>query len=190
MTTLINSLQKITGLLCFITFLAGCAGSGLKSSDSASSSDDPAIASSNAVDAEGQENQSSEATTSKASKFGAIKKRKIPYRPNSSAVVDKAFADNLMAARAKEAERFLKQGADANTVSANGSPVLYTALRVRLDDIADKLVLYGADVDATNRAGRTPLLLAIERGNEDFFSYFYKMVLMQINRVLRAKHHC
>ena len=47
--------------------------------------------------------------------------------------------------------------------------LFYTpALRVRLNDIADKLVLYGADVNATSRAGRTPLLLAIDRGNESF----------------------
>jgi ankyrin repeat protein len=151
-----KSLQSIFSFIFIFTILSGCGGAGIKSTSTE-----------NATTASTTEGKSSVAKTSEP-RFGQLKKRNVPYRPNSNPVTNKAFAENLMAARAKEAERFLKQGADADTVLANGEPVLYTALRMGLKDVADSLVLYGADVNAATRAGRTPLLIAIDKGNEDF----------------------
>jgi len=148
-----QSIQMLTGLFFSSILLAGCGATTIKTT--------------NKVDATAESSSGDSATAKqKGPEVGRLKKRKIPYRPNPNPVTNKALADNLLAARKNEVKRFLKQGADANTVASNGEPVLYTALRVGFNDIADDLVLYGADVNATNRAGRTPLHLAIDKGNE------------------------
>jgi ankyrin repeat protein len=158
-----QSLQILLGLCFSAVILSGCGAAGVKST-----SEDDATAVSSEVVSGDTDSEASTISKKASSKFGRIKKRKVPYRPNSNPITNKALADNLMAARKKEAERFLKQGADANTIAANGEPVLYTALRVGFYDVADNLVLYGADVNAKTRAGRTPLHMAISKGNASF----------------------
>ena len=125
--------RLMLGLYFFSLLLSGCGGAGIKSTSTA----DATAESSEATDSSSSA-QSSKEKKSTSSKYGHLKKRKVPGRPHPNPVINKAFADNLMAARKKEALRFLKQGADADTIAANGEPVLYTALRVGFNDIADE----------------------------------------------------
>ena len=47
-----------------------------------------------------------------------LQRRAVPARPSGGPVVSKALADNLNAGSMKEAERFLKMGADVITLTA------------------------------------------------------------------------
>jgi hypothetical protein len=48
-----------------------------------------------------------------------LQRRAVPGRPTGSPVVSKALADNLNAGNLKEAERFIKMGADVDYVGGN-----------------------------------------------------------------------
>jgi len=95
-----------------------------------------------------------------------LQRRAVPARPSGGPVVSKALSDNLNAGSMKEAERFLKMGADVNYINANREPVLYTAIRRGNYDFADSLILYGADPNVKNGNGMTPLHLAISKGHQ------------------------
>ena len=113
MIILANSVRTIFSMAFIISFLVGCAGAGIKSSDS-TSAEGSTSTSTSATTTATEEAATTDASKAKPKdtgpKFGGLKKRKVPYRPTPNAVTNKAFADNLMAARTKEAERFLKQG--------------------------------------------------------------------------------
>ena len=162
----IQSLQILLGLFFSVAILSGCGAAGVKST----MGDDTTAASSEKLSGDAG-TSSSEKSKNTLSKFGRLKKRKVPYRPNANPVSNKALGDNLMAARKKEAKRFLKQGADASTVAANGEPVLYTALRLGFNGIADNLVLYGADVNAKTRGGGHLCIWQYQKAMPILYSY-------------------
>ena len=65
------------------------------------------------------------------------------------------------------AEKLIRAGADVNATNKHGNGALWTAVMSARGDYAlvDLLLAHGADPDIRNRAGKSPLDLAIDMGN-------------------------
>ncbi|NIJ66413.1 ankyrin repeat protein [Sphingomonas leidyi] len=65
------------------------------------------------------------------------------------------------------AEKLIRAGADVNATNKHGNGALWTAVMSARGDYAlvDLLLAHGADPDTRNRAGKSPLDLAIDMGN-------------------------
>lgn len=60
----------------------------------------------------------------------------------------------------------VKNGASFDATDARGDTALHLAVRMQLKDIVREMVLRGADVNAANQAGNTPVILAATGGGE------------------------
>ncbi len=79
---------------------------------------------------------------------------------NSLLLIDAVKAGNVESVRA-----LLKQGADVNAASADGTTALHWAAQTNATELAQLLIAAGANANAANRYGVTPLTLAATSGN-------------------------
>ena len=75
------------------------------------------------------------------------------------------FIQAVVADRRGEVRDMLARGMDPNTVDPNGDPVLLIAVRSGWETTTDMLLAAGAKVDAKNRFGDRPLMVAAINGN-------------------------
>ena len=79
---------------------------------------------------------------------------------NSLLLIDAVKAGNVESVGA-----LLKQGADVNAASADGTTALHWAAQTNATELAQLLIAAGANANAANRYGVTPLTIAATSGN-------------------------
>ena len=95
--------------------------------------------------------------------------------PLMAAVAARRRNEPGLAANPAEDERLVLEaarvainaGGDVNATDAAENTALHTAARRRLDTVVQLLADRGADLDALNGQGETPLVLAVGRGDDD-----------------------
>ena len=82
-----------------------------------------------------------------------------------------AFLQSAREGDLEKLQLFLQADMDVNAADANGDTAFCAAVGARQKSAADFLLQHGANIDAQNLAGQTPLLIAVTNGDIEWLHY-------------------